>query len=173
GRPQRDRDRAQPRRPPAGPARLPRGLRTGPGEVRGGPGIGADPPGEPPDDPPLFRADPAPERDGDRGPVMKWLRSVVAVGLGVLLCISIVSLIEGIGHRVFPPTPEVQAIIEPISKMPGSEGMAALNEELAKPDVRAAFLAQPFTVYLPPLFAWVVAAMMGSWAAGLIARRSP
>jgi hypothetical protein len=104
---------------------------------------------------------------------MKWLRSVVAVMLGMLLCVSIVTLIEGIGHRIFPPSPEVQAIIEPISKMPGYEGMEALKVELAKPEVRAAFLAQPFTLYLPPLFAWVVAAMMGSWAAGLIARRKP
>jgi hypothetical protein len=104
---------------------------------------------------------------------MKWLRSVVAVVLGMLLCVSIVTLIEGIGHRVFPPSPEVLAIVGPISQKQGYDAMAALKEELAKPEVRAAFLAQPFTVYLPPLFAWVVAAMMGSWAAGLIARRRP
>lgn len=104
---------------------------------------------------------------------MNWLRSILAVILGMLLCFSIVALVEAAGSRLVPPSEDVKAIMEPLSKLPPNEVMAALRAEMAKPEVRATFLAQPFTVFLPPLFSWIVAGMMGSWAAGLIARRRP
>ncbi len=103
---------------------------------------------------------------------MKWLRSVVAVVLALLLSISIVSLIEGVGHNVFPPSEEVREVMRPIGEMTDmGEKIVAVRAEMARPEVREKFLRQPFTVFVPPLFSWVLAGMMGSWAAGLIARR--
>ncbi|MFO0956933.1 MAG: hypothetical protein U0800_05625 [Isosphaeraceae bacterium] len=102
---------------------------------------------------------------------MLWpaVRSALAIFLAVLLAGSLIGVMEGAGHAIFPASQEVQDRIASFQHMTPAEVQA----ELAKPGVRRVLADQPLGVFLVVLVAWMIGTLLGSWTAGIIARCKP
>ncbi len=78
------------------------------------------------------------------------LRAFAAVLAGVLLGIVAESIVEGIGHAIFPPPPGL---------------------DIADPDLLARFLPQiPLGSMIFLVLSWATGSFVGGWIAGWIAR---
>ena len=83
---------------------------------------------------------------------MRILRSVLAVILGIVAAGLLIWVVEGVGHRVYPP-PEGVDFHDP-------QAVAAIMEEI------------PLGALLFVLLAWGVGTLAGGWLAALVAGRS-
>ncbi len=81
------------------------------------------------------------------------LRSILAVLLGLALSVLVVTLVEGLGHRIYPQPADLD--------FGDTEMMTAYIETL------------PLGAFLFVLAAWSLGTLVGGTAAGVIARRRP
>lgn len=96
-------------------------------------------------------------------------RSALAIFLAVLLAGSLIGVMEGASHAIFPPSQEVRDKIDSFQKLTPDEVQA----ELARPEVRRMLIDQPIASFVAVAVSWVVGTLLGSWTAGIIGRRAP